>query len=97
MRDYNVFCPYCGSKMQHTEPHIHTTRSGIGVLLQCHFYCPECKSGSPWVDGNFKTDEECIDAAYKAATTRIKIEISGRTGERKLCKNMKWGVPAFEK
>lgn len=71
MREYIVLCPYCGTKMRNTEPHLHTTKCGVGVMMQCHFYCPTCGSGAPWVDNKFKSDDECIAAAYKTAIARL--------------------------
>ena len=70
MENNKVLCPYCGTEMRPTEPHLHTTRSGVGILLQCHFYCPDCYSSAPWVDDNYKSDKECIEEAYKVAITR---------------------------
>ena len=71
MDEYVVICPYCGGKMQCTEPHIHTNRNGIGVKLQCHFWCPDCRSGAPWVDIDFASGDECREAAYKKALGRV--------------------------
>lgn len=66
-----VTCPYCGAEMEHTVPHMHVNKNGIGVKLQCHFYCPRCRSGAPWVDDDFNGDEECIQAAFEAASKRV--------------------------
>ena len=70
MEKHEVLCPYCGSKMVCTEPHMHTTRCGVGVMLECHFRCPNCQSGAPWVDDKYNSDNECVEAAYQAAITR---------------------------
>lgn len=71
MDDYTVICPYCGGTMKHTEPHVHTTRCGVGVMLQCHFYCPSCRSSAPWVDDTYDSIAECVAAAYNVAINRV--------------------------
>lgn len=71
MGNQTVVCPYCGAEMVHTEVHMHTNKNGIGVKLECHFYCPQCLSGAPWVDGDYHGDKECIQAAFEVASKRV--------------------------
>lgn len=72
MGNKTVMCPYCEAEMVHTEPHMHINKNGVGVKLQCHFYCPKCMSGAPWVDGDYRDDTECIQAAFEVASKRVK-------------------------
>lgn len=71
IEDDKVLCPYCGAEMQCTDPHMHTNRNGIGIKLECHFYCYNCRAGAPWVDGDFASKSECITAARKKALERV--------------------------
>ena len=65
-----VFCPYCGGEMKRTDVHIHSKPKGYGYLLQCHYYCPACRSGAPWADVDTSEEEEVIQTAYNLAKNR---------------------------
>lgn len=65
-----VLCPYCGAEMKRTDVHLHSKPKGFGYLLQCHYYCPACRAGAPWVDMDTDSEDEVIQAAYEAAMKR---------------------------
>ena len=66
-----AFCPYCGAEMKRTDVHLHSKPKGYGYLLQCHYYCPACRSSAPWVDIDTSDENEVILAAFEAATKRV--------------------------